>query len=178
MKGFLRIFGILLLIPYVGIAIIITVFLLNYNEYGVTEIGDKTFVVVDGDELIPTYKKGDLLVITRASNSDINVYDNIFFYQKNKEKKTVVINLGRVVSKYDVNDSETTFTLDGNVDYSSEYVIGTTDDTKVYNSLGSVVSFLESRLVFLLFIIIPLLFIFLYELYEFVIEVKKNLKEA
>ena len=37
---------------------------------------------------------------------------------------------------------------------------------------------LESRWVFLGFVILPILFIFLYELYAFAIEVKKSLKEA
>ena len=53
-----------------------------------------------------------------------------------------------------------------------------TKDAKVYSSLGSIIAALELRWVFLLFIIVPLLFIFLYEIYEFVIEVKRNMKEV
>ena len=94
------------------------------------------------------------------------------------EKKEVIINLARVISKRVIDDKETTFKLEGDVDYSSEYVIGTTKDTKVYGGLGSILSILESRWVFLIFIILPILFIFLFELYSFAIEVKKNLKEA
>ena len=44
--------------------------------------------------------------------------------------------------------------------------------------IGGILAILESRWVFLLFIILPILFIFLYELYEFVLEVKKSLKEV
>ena len=102
----------------------------------------------------------------------------IFFYEESVEKKTVIINLARVVSKRRISDTETTFKLEGDVDYSSEYVIGSAKNTKVYSGWGSVLSALESRWVFLCFIILPMLFIFLYEIYEFVIEVKKNMKEA
>ncbi len=151
---------------------------MNYNKYGVTELGGKTYITVTDNELLPDYKKGDLLVVKKTSNSEIKENDKIFFYEQNSEKKTVVINLARVVSKRVISDTETTYTLEGDVEYSSEYVIGTTKDTKVYGDLGSIVSILESRWVFLIFIILPILFIFLFELYSFAIEVKKNLKEA
>lgn len=178
MKRFLKIMGVVILVPYVLTALIITIFLLNYNKYGVTEIGGKTLIIVNDDELSPSYKKGDLVVVKNAKSDEVNAGDYIFFYEESREKKTVIINLGRVISKREVNETETTYKLEGDVDYSSEYVIGTTKDAKVYNSLGSVIAALELRWVFLLFIIVPLLFIFLYEIYEFVIEVKKNMKEA
>ncbi len=151
---------------------------MNYNKYGVTELGGKTYIPVTDNELLPNYKKGDLLVVKNVSNSGINENDMIFFYEQNREKKTVVINLARVVSKRIISDTETTYTLEGDVEYSSEYVIGTTKDTKVYGDLGGIISILESRWVFLIFVILPILFIFLFELYSFAIEVKKNLKEA
>ena len=66
MKNFLKILGIVLLVPYVIIAIILTVFLLNYNKYGVTEMGGKTYIPVTSNELMPNYKKGDLLVVKNA----------------------------------------------------------------------------------------------------------------
>ena len=178
MKNFLKIIGILILIPYVIVAITLTVFLINYNEYGITEIGGKTLITVNDDTLAPTYKKGDLLVVKNQNPDEINANDYIFFYEQNQEKKTVIINLARVISKRKINDTETTFKLEGDVDYSSEYVIGSNKDVKIYNTLGSIISTLESRWVFLFVIIVPLLFIFLYEIYEFAIEVKKNMKEA
>ena len=168
----------MLLVPYIIIAIILTVFLLNYNKYGVTELGGKTYIPVTDNELLPNYKKGDLLVVKKVSNDSINANDYIFFYEQNQEKKTVIINLARVVSKRYISETETTYRLEGDVDYSSEYVIGSTKETKVYENLGSVVAALESRWVFLIFVILPILFIFLFELYAFAIEVKKNLKEA
>lgn len=167
-----------LLVPYVILAIFLTVMLWNYNKYGVTELGGKTYIIVKDDALLPNYKKGDLLVVKNTSNDDIKENDHIFFYEQNQEKKRVIINLARVITKRKISDEETTFKLEGDVDYSSEYVIGTTKDTKVYGEIGGILSVLESRWVFLILIILPTLFIFLFELYTFAIEVKKNLKEA
>ena len=178
MKNFLKVLGIVLLVPYVITAIIITVFLLNYNEYGVTELGDKTYITVNDNELMPNYKKGDLLVVEKKSNDDINENDYIFFYEESREKKTVIISYARVISKRRVNDNETTFKLEGDVDFSSEYVNGSSKNTKVYSGWGSILAALESRWVFLCFVILPILFIFLYEIYAIAIEVKKSLKEA
>ena len=104
--------------------------------------------------------------------------DQIFFYEQNKEKKRVVINLAKVVSKRKITNVETTFEIDGGYEYSSEYVIGSAKNTVVYHKLGSVLKILSSRWIFLFVIILPILFIFLYELYEFILEVKRNLKEV
>lgn len=178
MKKFIKISSIIIFIPYVVIAIALTIFLLNYNEYGVTELGNRTLIIVDGDELVPNYKKGDLLVVENTSDSEISINDYIFFYEQNRGKKAVVINLAKVINKKKITETETTYTLDGDTSLSSEYVIGNTKNVKVYNSLGSILSTLESRWVFLLFIIVPMLFIFLYEIYAFAVEVKKNMKEV
>lgn len=178
MKNFLKLIGVLILIPYVIVAIVVTIFLLNYNKYGVTELGNKTLVKVNDDSLSPTYKKGDLIVVEKTDFNLVKSGDYIFFYQEDRDKKTIVINFARVLSTSKVNDGEYTFKLEGDVDMSSEYYIGNYKDAKVYNSLGGVLNVLESRWVFLIFIIIPMLFIFLFEIYSFVLEVKKDLKEA
>ena len=178
MKKFLKIIGGIILIPYLFVVIIMTVCLINYNKYGVTEIFDKTFVIVSDDSLKPLYQKGDLLIVTNKGNDDIASGDQIFFYEQNKQKKRVVINLAKVVSKRKITNVETTFEIDGGYEYSSEYVIGSAKNTVVYHKLGSVLKILSSRWIFLFVIILPILFIFLYELYEFILEVKRNLKEA
>ena len=66
--------------------------------------------------------------------------------------------------------------MEGDVEFSSEYVIGAAKDTKVYSGIGGVLAFLESRWIFLTFVVLPILFIFLYEIYTIALEVKKQLK--
>ncbi len=178
MKKFLKILGGILFIPYILIVIVVTICLLNYNKYGVTELGSRTLIIVKDEALNPTCQKGDLLIVEKKENDTIKKEDSIFFYEQDKESKTVIINLAKVLNTRKVTNKETTFTIEGNYEYSSEYVIGTTKDTKIYHNLGSILNILESRWVFLLVIILPILFIFLYELYEFILEVKRSLKEV
>ncbi len=175
MKGFLKFIGGIFLTIYLIIVIILTVFLLNYNDYNVTQLGNKTYIPLT-DENLGEYKKGDLLVVKKTPNRDIQINDSVFFYETDTVKKEVNINLGRVINKRDITEEETTFTMEGNVDFSSEYVIGSTNDTKVYSGVGAVLAFLESRWIFLTFVVLPILFIFLYEIYTIAMEVKSQLK--
>lgn len=177
MKKFLKFIGSLLLIPYILVVIFVTVCLLNYNDYSITVFKDTSLIPITEDAGLASYKKGDLLVVKKPNNDDIAVNDMIFFYEEDSNKNTVVIDVGKVIDKRKVNDTETTFTMEGNIDYSSEYVIGKVNGCKVYHYLGTILSVLESRWVFLLFIILPILFIFLYEIYAIVLEVKKSLKK-
>ena len=87
MKGFLKILGIVLLVPYIIIAITLTIFLLNYNEYGITEIGGNTLIIVNDNSLMPNYKEGDLLVVKNPTDYEINEFDYIFFYEENTSYK-------------------------------------------------------------------------------------------
>lgn len=175
MKGFLKFIGGILIVIYLAIVITVTVFLLNYNDYNTTVLGNKTYIPIT-DQNLGDYKKGDLLVVEKKSNDEINIGDMIFFYETDTEHKTVNINLGKIINKRKITDTETTFTMEGNVDFSSEYVIGTTKDTKVHSGIGGALALLESRWVFLSAIVLPILFIFLYEIYAIALEVKKQLK--
>ena len=175
MKGFLKFIGGLVLTIYLIIVIILTVFLLNYNDYNITVLGNKTYIPIT-DKNLGGYKKGDLLVVEKTSNEDININDMVFFYETDTAKKEVNINLGRVINKKEITETETTYTMEGNVEFSSDYIIGSEKNTKAYNGLGGVLSFLESRWIFLTFVVLPILFIFLYEIYAIALEVKKQLK--
>lgn len=175
MKGFLKFIGGIILTLYLIIVIILTVFLLNYNDYNVTVLGNKTYIPIT-DENLGNYKKGDLLVVEKTSNDDIRINDMVLFYETDTAKKTVNINLGRVINTRKISEKETTITMEGNVDFSSEYVIGGEKNTKVYSNIGGILATLESRWVFLLVVVLPILFIFLYEIYAIALEVKKQLK--
>ena len=52
-----KILGNIKIILYVVVAIFTTVCLLNYNEYKVSQFGDKTLVIIDKDEEGIKYKK-------------------------------------------------------------------------------------------------------------------------
>jgi hypothetical protein len=164
-----------LLIPYIFVVVVVTACLLGYNEFHVTEFGDYSLIIIDEKSLEPDFSKGDLVIVKRNEMDDIKIGDGVFFYDTYEEQ--VDINLGSVTGKVKVNDDEYTFTMSGDYEFSSQYIIGKVDSSKIYHGLGSVLSFLESRWVFLLVVILPILLIFIYEIYAFILEVKNSLKK-
>lgn len=175
MKKVLKGLGIVLIGVYLVVAITLTVFLLNYNKYNITELGDKSLIIVRDDDLKPDFKKGDLVIVNKTPNNDIKVGDKIFFYDNYKD--IVSVNLATVLEKEVVNKDESTYMIEGDHAVSSEYVIGTSKTSKTYNKLGSILSVLESRFGFLFMIIFPILILFIYEIYVVIKELKNSKDE-
>ena len=171
MKKFLKLILSIAFAIYMVVALGLTVCLLSYNEYNITEIGNMSLIIIRDDELNPDFKKGDLVVVTKNSNNNIKIGDKVFFY--NAYMNQVDVNLGKVVDKEKVNEKETTFILDDKLKISSEYIIGKTETSQVYNGVGSVLGFLESKWGFLITILLPLLLMFVYVVYEIALEIKK-----
>ena len=172
MKKILKLFLGIILVIYAGIAIVLTVLLLNYNDYGITEFSDSSIILVQDDELKPNFNKDDLVVVNKDEFKDIKIGDKIFFYDTYKDQ--ITINLGNVIDKEVINKDEVTFVIDGDHSLSSEYVIGKAENSKVYSGLGKIVSILESRYGFLFIIIFPILVLFIYEINMFIKELKHS----
>ena len=159
-----RTLGNLVVIVYVIIAITVTLCLLNYNEYNVTEFGNNTLIIINDDSLEPDYTEGDLVIAKKEKIDEIEAGDKIFFY--NDED----INLGEVkqVNKYEGVSS--TFILDGNYQVIEDDVISSEETVKTYSNLGKILSILESRWGFLFLIIFPSVLAFLHEIFQVVVE--------
>lgn len=159
-----RTLGNLVVIVYVIIAITVTLCLLNYNEYNVTEFGNNTLIIINDDSLEPDYTEGDLVIAKKEKIDEIEAGDKIFFY--NDEE----INLGEVkqVNKYEGVSS--TFILDGNYQVIEDDVISSEETVKTYSTLGKILSILESRWGFLFLIIFPSVLAFLHEIFQVVVE--------
>lgn len=158
---------------YLGVIIFATVCLLFYNQYKVTQINDKTFILIDSKS--DKYTDGDLVIFTKNPNNEINSGDEIFFYEVSQGK--VSVNTGVVSDSEVVNESETTFTINGNHKISSESVIGKTLTANVYPKVGKILYVIESRFGFLLFVILPALLFFFYEIYRLVMEIKTPVED-
>ena len=50
-------------IAYFAFALFMTILLLNFNEYGVTQFGKKQLILVKEELAIPDYNKGDLVIV-------------------------------------------------------------------------------------------------------------------
>lgn len=159
-----RTLGNLVVIAYVVVAIAVTLCLLNYNEYSVTEFGDKTLIIITDDSLEPDYIEGDLVIANKGDLDEVEVGEKIFFYNDKD------IKLGEVkqVNKYE--NISTTFILDGNHQVIEDDVIGSEEEVKIYNKLGKALSILESKWGFLFLIIFPSVLAFLHEIFQVIIE--------
>lgn len=174
-KGLKIVIGVLL-IPYLIVAIFLTVCLLNYNDYNVTVFNNKSLIIIRDSSLEPTYKKNDLVVIEKKNISDLKNGDEIFFYRKNKGNQ-IEVNLAKVEEVKPITDDEGTIVVEGDHPIINKFYIGASADSKIYSGIGGVLATLESRWGYLFIIVLPILLIFLYEIYAFILEIKKPLKD-
>ena len=161
-----------IIMAYILLIIFITICLLSYNDYKVTEFGKYTLLPVVDDYLEPDYKVGDLLIIEKNDLDDVKLGDIIFYYRTARGITTV--NYSPVIELERVTDTETTFTAVGDVRFSSSYFMGKTDTIKVIPQLGKVIGLLQSKWGFLFLGVFPSLLAFLYTLYSVVVEVKND----
>lgn len=154
------------------VAVFVSVCLLSYNDYKTTVLGNNTLVIVDNDELEPDYKEGDLVVVKRNSDKNINNGDKVFYYNSSKTS-TVFILTGEVTDKETVSNFETTYTINENK-VSGEFVIGKFETAKVFKGLGVVLGILTSKWGFLFLIILPTLFAIVYEIMMIIAAVKES----
>lgn len=171
MKNFFRgLWGLIEIIIIVYV-ICITACLLCTNKYGFTEFGNVTLITVNDhiEEFLPEVKDNDLLIV-KGKNEDINVGDKIYYYATADNKYIVeAAFVKEIVSK------------DGNLAlYKLDDEVGTTVATTrvigkysaIYHNIGGILDVLESKIGFLLLVILPILIIFMYQIYALIIVVK------
>lgn len=161
-----------IIIAYILLIIFVTICLLSYNDYKVTEFGKYTLLPVVDDYLEPDYKVGDLLIIEKNDLDDVKLGDIIFYYRTARGITTV--NYSPVIELERVTDTETTFTAVGDIRFSSSYFMGKADTITVIPQLGKVLGLLQSKWGFLFLGVFPSLLAFLYTLYSVITEVKND----
>jgi len=160
----------LIIIIYAIIAIAVTVCLLSYNQYNISEFGSKSLIIVSNNDLSPNLKKGQLVILDGSVSPKVG--DMIFFY--NTYSSTVEIAYAKVTA-IDGSGDETLFTLEGphgDQKMAPQFLIGAENTAVKISGVGSVLSVLESRWGFLFLIVLPLLIAFLYEIIQVVMEVR------
>jgi len=169
-KSILKVLLIVFLVLYLGIEIFVTVCLLNFNDQRVTELGNKSLIIVDED-FSKDYKKGDLLVVTKTDGSDVDNGDYIFFYNPSNN---YVINYAEVSNIVKTNDYYT-FVVGNEYNVYYEYFVG--KKVSKYAGVGSVLKVLESKYGFLTLIILPTMVGIVFEIYAIILEVIEIKKE-
>lgn len=151
--------------------ICITAFLLCKNNYGFTQIGDMTFITIDEEAInyLSEAKENDLLLV-RADSSDIEVGDKIYYYDT--ENSMYVVKSAHVKTIQTSDSGMGVCTLDD----SEESTIATTRAigkySTTYKTIGGILDILQSRLGFLLLVILPILLIFMYQIYALIVVIK------
>lgn len=147
-------------------ALCMTILLLNFNDYGVTEFGDKSLVILTREISSENYKRGDLVIVEKVAYEAIKEGDEIFAYSVDSRKK-VNIEVGIVKDLY---PKERTIAYKNGAGFSQEYIIGKATDT--YHNIGLYLSFIESKWGFLFIVLVPCFIIFVYEIYALIVEIR------
>ena len=168
-----RILGNIIFVIYALIAVLVTICLLSYNDYKVSEFGGSTLIIIDSNKLEPDFFKGDLVIANKEDK--IEVGDNVFFY--NTYASDMQITLGKVTEMEKVSEKETTYTINDSLTLSSSYIIGAAQSASRYGTIGAILAVLESKWGFLFLIVFPSLIAFLYEIYIIAMEIKDRKKE-
>ena len=159
---------------YFIVAIFAIICLLKKNDYGYPQFGKKVLFSVE--EAMPEVKlnEGDLVILTKPNNSDVEIGDAVFFYDTEFSKNT--LNLGNITAREVINEDETTFTVPGK-SFSSEFLVGKVDGAAKYGTVGKILNVLLSRWGFFLIIILPFFIMFMIEIFAIYTELKYGNKK-
>lgn len=156
---------------FFAFALSMTILLLNYNDYGVTQFDDTSLVIIKDEISSDIYEKGDLVFVKRKKIDKLNVGDEVFTYQISPEG-AVTIDLGKIG---ELHPDEDAITYENGSNYSMDFVIGTAD--KAHEDIGTYLSVIESKWGFLFIVLVPSFLIFVYEVYSLIIEIKYGTDE-
>lgn len=162
----------ILVVVFFAFATTMTILLLNFNKYGVTQINKTSVVLMRDDISSKNFKKGDLVLVEGKSLENIKVGDEIFAYKVDKSG-AVSIDLGIVDKVY---TKEQAISFKNGSTYAMEFIIGKA--TKSYSNLGTYLSIIESKWGFLFLILVPSFLILIYELYALIVEIKYGKEES
>lgn len=154
------------LVVYFSFVIVMTVLLLNFNDYGVTEFGNTSLIIINDEISNDDYKKGDLVVVEKKKIEKLEVGNYIFAY-KVDEKGNVNIDLGKIGNIYPEDDA---ISFENGANFSMEYLAGV--PTKTYEKIGTPLSIVQSKWGFLFIVLVPSFLIFIYEVYSLIVEIK------
>lgn len=147
-------------------AIAMTVYVLNYNKFGVAEISNHSFLIMKDDISSDKYKKGDLIIVENKKLSQIKSGDEIFSY-KLETDGSVSITVGFIDETF---PEENAVSYENGEYYSMDFVVGKA--SKVVPNLGKILSIILNRWGFLFIVVLPIFFIFISQVYALIIEIK------
>lgn len=159
---------------YIVVAIFVTVTLLSYNEFKVTEFGNYSLIIISDSGLVPDFNKGDLVIVNKKD--PILTGRKAFFYDTYNEQ--IEVKLGVIEEAEKVTSSETTYTLEGERKISGQYILGPANTAEILPKVGMVLGILQSKWGFLFLIVLPALLAFVNQIGVVYSGIKQSKKEA
>lgn len=166
-KVFLGIIG----VAFFVFALIMTILLLNYNDYGVTQFGNKSLIIINDEVSNDDYDKGDLVIVENVKLEKVEVGDELFTYRVDS-KGIPTIQISKVGTVY---VEEEAIAFENGETYSTEFIAG--EEIETYESIGTFLSIIESQWGFLFIVLVPCFLIFIYQVYSLIIEIKYGAEE-
>lgn len=158
-------------VGYFLFALCMTLLLLNFNKYNVTQFGDTSLIIINQDVSREEYDKGDLVIVESTQVENISIGDTLFCYKVDSNGNPL-LEIGNVGEVYLEEDA---ISFDNGDTYSSRFIAG--KPVKVYDDIGSFLSVVESRWGFLFIVLVPCFLIFIYEIYALILEIKYGEEE-
>lgn len=158
-----------IIIILIVIVLLMSIILLSYNEYHVSQFGDKSLLIANNNML--DYKKGSLLIIENVNYEEIKIGDYIFYYDTTGDNVVTVL---AKVSEVNHSKDKYKVVLSSEISIDQEYILGTNKSTKEYRYIGSILKIFESKIGNLFLIVIPAFLLFVYELIDLILQYKKD----
>ena len=156
---------------YFVFALAMTILLLNYNEYGITQFDNKSLIMINSKISNDEFKKGELIVTESKKVDEYKEGEYVFTYKIGPDRIPTVV-VGKIGNIY---PEEEAITFENGETYSVENIAGT--PYKKYDKIGGILSLIESKWGFLFIVLIPVFLIFIYEVYALIIEIKYGAEE-
>ena len=161
-----------LIILYALIAIIVTICLLSFNQYKVSEFDSTTVLIINTNNLKEKgFNKGDLVLVDTTQKQEPG--EDIFFHATSELGKTTIDIQTLKDKQVSAVTGETTYVLE-NKEIPSDLAIGPTKNSTRIGKLGTILSILESKWGFLILIVFPSLLAFIYEITVVFAEIKEG----
>ena len=166
LKGIKKVIGYILIVIFYAYALLMTVLLLNFNDYGITKINDTSIVIINDQISNENYKKGDVVFVEEQRLENLKVGQEIFTYRVNT-KGNVEIEVGTIGEVY---PKDLAISFENGEMYEDKYIIGT--KIKKISKIGNVLKVLESKWGFLFAVLVPNFVIFIHQIYNLIVEIK------
>lgn len=151
---------------YFSFVLMMTLCLLNRNDYGVTEFGMTSLILITEETSLNNYQQGDLVLVTSKKIKNLKVGSEVFVYQRDRTGK---INFDNGYIKA-IDEHQRLIMLEDGLGYVHEHILGV--PVKVYHGLGSCLTIILSQWGFFFCILLPVFLIFIYEIYALVLVLK------